>query len=388
MALTTATAIINLSALKYNLAQLKSLAPRSKVLAVLKANAYGHGLERIAHALFSDQGTINEHGDSSITADAIAVARIDEALALRASGITQPIVLLEGFFNAKDLTILAANNLQTVIHNRQQLDALLSAKLASPLKVWLKIDTGMHRLGINPEEFTHFYQQLSDSENVQDNMVLMSHLGCADDKSSKATSEQITLFEKVTMGCDEERTLANSAGICAWPMSHYQWIRPGLLLYGVSPLPLENTAEGISASALINKNKNCDFQPVMTLKSSLIAVRELAEGESVGYGYAWKSEEKTIIGVVAIGYGDGYPRHAQNGTPVLVNGRRVPLVGRVSMDMITVDLGINSQEQVGDVVTLWGEQLSVAEIAQCATTIPYELLCNITRRVHITLSVQ
>jgi alanine racemase len=388
MALTTATAIINLSALKYNLAQLKLLAPRSKVLAVLKANAYGHGLERIAHALFSDQGTINEHGDSSITADAIAVARIDEALALRASGIIQPIVLLEGFFNAKDLTILAANNLQTVIHNRQQLDALLLAKLASPLKVWLKIDTGMHRLGINPEEFTHFYQQLSASENVQDNMVLMSHLGCADDKSSKATSEQISLFDKVTMGCDEERALANSAGICAWPMSHYQWIRPGLLLYGVSPLPLENTAEGISASALINKNKNCDFQPVMTLKSSLIAIRELAAGESVGYGYAWKSEEKTIIGVVAIGYGDGYPRHAKNGTPVLVNGRRVPLVGRVSMDMITVDLGINSQEQVGDVVTLWGEQLSVAEIAQCATTIPYELLCNITRRVHITLSVQ
>jgi alanine racemase len=388
MALTTATAIINLSALKYNLAQLKSLAPRSKVLAVLKANAYGHGLERIAHALFSDQGMINEYGDSSITADAIAVARIDEALALRASGITQPIVLLEGFFNAKDLTILAENNLQTVIHNRQQLDALLLAKLASPLKVWLKIDTGMHRLGINPEEFTHFYQQLLGSENVQENMVLMSHLGCADDKSSKATSEQISLFEKVTMGCDEERTLANSAGIFAWPMSHYQWIRPGLLLYGVSPLPLENTAKGISASALINKHKSCDLQPVMTLKSSLIATRELAAGESVGYGYAWKSEEKTIIGVVAIGYGDGYPRHAQNGTPVLVNGRRVPLVGRVSMDMITIDLGINSQEQVGDVVTLWGEQLSVAEIAKCATTIPYELLCNITRRVHITLSVQ
>ncbi|MBA6232350.1 MULTISPECIES: alanine racemase [unclassified Colwellia] len=388
MALTTATAIINLSALKYNLAQLKSLAPRSKVLAVLKANAYGHGLERIAHALFSDQGMINEYGDSSMTADAIAVARIDEALALRASGITQPIVLLEGFFNAKDLTILAENNLQTVIHNRQQLDALLLAKLASPLKVWLKIDTGMHRLGINPEEFTHFYQQLLGSENVQENMVLMSHLGCADDKSSKATSEQISLFEKVTMGCDEERTLANSAGIFAWPMSHYQWIRPGLLLYGVSPLPLENTAKGISASALINKHKSCDLQPVMTLKSSLIAIRELAAGESVGYGYAWKSEEKTIIGVVAIGYGDGYPRHAQNGTPVLVNGRRVPLVGRVSMDMITIDLGINSQEQVGDVVTLWGEQLSVAEIAKCATTIPYELLCNITRRVHITLSVQ
>ncbi|MBA6337920.1 alanine racemase [Colwellia sp. BRX8-7] len=392
MALTTATAIINLSALKHNLAQIKSLAPTAKVLAVLKANAYGHGLERIAHALFSEQAKINEHGHSSITADAIAVARIDEALALRSSGITQPIVLLEGFFNAKDLAILAVNNLQTVIHNHQQLDALLSATLPSPLKVWLKIDTGMHRLGINPEEFSHFYQQLTDSVNVQKNIVLMSHLGCADDKSNQATRQQISLFEKVTSGCNEERTLANSAGICAWPASHYQWLRPGLLLYGISPLPFETSAANLSTcapeSALHNKDITLDVLPVMTLKSSLIAVRELAAGESVGYGNAWTSEQKTIIGVVAIGYGDGYPRHAKNGTPVLVNGRRVPLVGRVSMDMITVDLGINAQEQVGDVVTLWGEQLSVAEIALCATTIPYELLCNITRRVQITLSAQ
>ncbi len=219
-------------------------------------------------------------------------------------------------------------------------------------------------------------------KNVQQNIVLMSHLGCADDKSSIATKEQISLFEQITQGCDEERTLANSAGICAWPESHYQWIRPGLLLYGVSPLPFCDP----TSSLLLDEGISTKIKPVMTLKSSLIAVRELAAGESVGYGGAWQSKEKTIIGVVAIGYGDGYPRHAKNGTPVLVNGRRVPLVGRVSMDMITVDLGLNAQEQVGDVVTLWGEELSVAEIAQCATTIPYELLCNITRRVQITLS--
>jgi len=376
MALTTATAVINLSALKHNLAQIKALAPTAKVLAVLKANGYGHGLERIAQALFSEQSEDNKNGDSSVKADAIAVARIDEALALRSAGITQPIVLLEGFFNSKDLAILAANNLQTVIHNQQQLDAILSAKLSSPLKVWLKIDTGMHRLGIAPKEFSLFYQKLTTSNNVHKGIILMSHLGCADDKASESTVAQISLFESITQGCEEERTLANSAGVCAWPTSHYEWIRPGLLLYGISPLPFEKVV----------KKSPCNVQPVMTLKSSLIAVRGLAAGESVGYGNTWQSKEKTVIGVVAIGYGDGYPRHAKNGTPVLVNGRRVPLIGRVSMDMITVDLGLNAQEQVGDVVTLWGEQLSVAEIAQCSTTIPYELLCNITRRVQITLS--
>jgi alanine racemase len=392
MALTTATAVINLSALKHNLAQIKALAPSAKVLAVLKANAYGHGLERIAQALFSEQSETAKSSESSVKADAIAVARIDEALALRSSGITQPIVLLEGFFNAKDLAILAVNNLQTVIHNQQQLDAILSAKLSLPLRVWLKIDTGMHRLGIEPKEFPLFYQQLSASKNVQEDIVLMSHLGCADDKTSESTAAQISLFDSVTQGCKEERTLANSAGVCAWPASHYEWIRPGLLLYGISPLPFDKKTEKISLTPKENSmtaaETFCDVVPVMTLKSSLIAVRELAAGESVGYGYAWQSKEKTIIGVVAIGYGDGYPRHAKNGTPVLVNGRRVPLIGRVSMDMITVDLGINAKEQVGDVVTLWGEQLSVAEIAQCATTIPYELLCNITRRVQITLSAK
>jgi alanine racemase len=390
MALTTATAIINLPALKHNLAQIKSLAPSTKVLAVLKANAYGHGLERIAHALFTNQDNslTEESIQSSITADAIAVARIDEALALRTSGITQPIVLLEGFFSSKDLSVLANHNLQTVIHNQQQLEAILEAKLSSPLKVWLKIDTGMHRLGINPTQFTSFYQQLNDSDNVQKDIVLMSHLGCADDKNSKATYQQISLFEEVTKGCIGERTLANSAGICAWPKSHYQWIRPGLLLYGVSPLSLDILLEEGKQCSEIVDDDSLNVKPVMTLKSSLITIRELAAGESVGYGGTWQSIKKTVIGVVAIGYGDGYPRHAKNGTPVLVNGRRVPLIGRVSMDMITVDLGLNSQDKIGDLVTLWGDNLPVAEIAKWSTTIPYELLCNITRRVKVMLSKQ
>ncbi|WP_284246593.1 alanine racemase [Thalassotalea insulae] len=359
----TATAHINLNALADNLQHVKAQAPDSKVLAVLKANAYGHGLERIAKALQTNHESV----------DAFGVARIDEALALRAAGVITPIVLLEGFFDSNELALLAVNNLQTIVHNEQQLAALCDKQLvlSQPLKVWLKVDTGMHRLGINPQEFSHYYQSLKASANVENDIVLMSHLGCADDLTNPVTARQINLFNRITQGIDAERSMANSAGVAAWADSHYQWIRPGLMLYGVSPMQNQN---------------DHSIRPVMTLQSSLIATRKLAKGEYVGYGGAWHSEQNTIIGVVAIGYGDGYPRHAKNGTPVLINGRRVPLVGRVSMDMITVDLGINSQDKVGDIATLWGEGLPVKEIADWATTIPYELLCNITRRVQIAVS--
>ncbi|MFT6918531.1 MAG: alanine racemase [Cognaticolwellia sp.] len=358
MTLYTATATIDLDALSNNYQLIQSLSPNAKVLTVLKANGYGHGLELIAKALPN--------------ADAFGVARIDEALALRAAGIVKPIVLLEGFFAKEDIDILAVSNLQTIVHNEQQLAAILDATLAVPLKVWLKIDTGMHRLGINPEQLAHFYQALSQSKNVQHPIVLMSHLGCADDKNNPATAKQIALFDQLSADLPLEKSLANSAGVLLWPESHYQWIRPGLLLYGVSPLAADSYIDGIA--------------PVMTLQSSLISVREIAAGSAVGYGGAWVSKSKTIIGVVAIGYGDGYPRHAPNGTPVLINGRRVPLIGRVTMDMITVDLGAQSQDSVGDIATLWGKGLAVEEVAEFATTIPYELLCNITRRVHIQLA--
>ncbi|MFT5813210.1 MAG: alanine racemase [Psychroserpens sp.] len=358
MALHTATATIDLEALSNNYRLIRSLSPNAKVLAVLKANGYGHGLELIAKALPN--------------ADAFGVARIDEALALRAAGIVKPIVLLEGFFAEVDIDTLAANNLQTIVHNEQQLAALVNANLDNPLKVWLKIDTGMHRLGINPEQLLQFYEVLSQSKNVQQPIVLMSHLGCADDKESPATKQQISLFDEITADFLLEKSLANSAGVLLWPQSHHQWIRPGLLLYGVSPLQVDVHIDGIA--------------PVMTLQSSLISMREIAAGEAVGYGGAWISEKNTTIGVVAIGYGDGYPRHAPNGTPVLINGRRVPLIGRVSMDMISVDLGVQSKDKVGDIATLWGKGLAVEEVAECATTIPYELLCNITRRVHIQLA--
>ncbi len=358
MAFRTATAVIDSQALASNFHVIKSLAPQAKVLAVLKANAYGHGLEKIAQHLPD--------------ADAFGVARIDEALALRAAGIIQPIVLLEGFFSSADLAILAVNDLQTIVHTKEQLQAITEADLQRPLKVWLKIDTGMHRLGINPSEFQYFYQALSQCKSVQLPLVLMSHLGCADDVTHSATGEQLNAFGQLTASFSEEKSLANSAGIWAWPDSHFDWVRPGLMLYGVSPM---SSAE------------SCDkpITPVMTLQSSIIAVRQLVAGESVGYGAAWQCQQDTTIGVIAIGYGDGYPRHAKNGTPVLVNGRRVPIVGRVSMDMITVNLGQDAQDQVGDLAILWGKDLPVEDIAQCATTIPYELLCNITRRVQVEM---
>jgi len=367
MSVRTATAKIDIAALIANLSSIKAKAPNAKVLAVLKANAYGHGLERIAKAL--------SQGENQ--ADAFGVARIDEALALRAAGIISPIVLLEGFFSEDELPILAANNLQTVVHNQQQLDAIEQATLENPLRVWLKVDTGMHRLGVNPDEFAEFYQRLVQSNNVRNDMVLMSHLSCADDTDDTRTEQQIILFNELTASYDNAKTLANSAGICAWPESHYQWVRPGLMLYGVSPMLPDLS---------LDRDK-LTIAPVMTLQSSIIAKRHIKAGESVGYGAAWTAETDTNIGVIAIGYGDGYPRHAPNGTPVLVNGRIVPLVGRVSMDMITVDLGRESQENIGDTATLWGKGLPVEEVASFATTIPYELLCNITRRVQIDVVI-
>ena len=364
----TATAVIDLKALVHNYRTIKSLAPNSQLLAVLKANAYGHGLALIAKALVG----------ADAQADAFGVARIEEALALRAAGIVKPIVLLEGFFSAEDVQILAVNNFHTVVHNQTQLDAINAAELDEPLTVWLKVDTGMHRLGISPQSFDGFYQSLQASKNVKNEMVIMSHLGCADDIADNRTELQYTVFDKLTGTLHTDKkiqcSLANSAAICAFEKTHYDWIRPGLMLYGVNPLlPNDST-------------KPLDLKPVMTLYSSLIALRNIKSGESIGYGASWVCQKDTTIGVVAIGYGDGYPRHASNGTPVLINGRKVSLVGRVSMDMITVDLGSDCEDAIGDLVTLWGKGLPVAEIAEHSTTIPYELLCNITRRVNMELS--
>ena len=350
-----AIAEINLQALAHNLAQVRQFAPNSKVMAVLKANAYGHGLVKIAQHL-------ND-------ADAFAVARIDEALALRAGGLTKPIVLLEGFFHQDDLPILLANNFQTIIHDENQLRALENAKLDAPISCWLKINTGMHRLGVAPTQLNDFYQRLQATNNAKDTINLMTHFSSADDINDPKTAEQIALFDSLVQGKQQAHCLANSAGIIAWPAGHGEWVRPGLMMYGVSPM-------------LNTSGKDHQLKPVMRLTTKVIAIRDVDAAQGVGYGGSWQSTQPTKLAVVAMGYGDGYPRHAKHGTPVVIAGKRYGIAGNISMDMISVDIGENADGiKVGDGVVMWGPELPVEEIAQCADTISYELLCNITPRV-------
>ncbi|WP_208623289.1 alanine racemase [Vibrio hangzhouensis] len=354
-----ATAHINLEALAHNLQRIKQKAPQSKVMAVVKANGYGHGLRHIAkHAL---------------GADAFGVARIEEALQLRACGVVKPILLLEGFYSPNDLPVLVTNNIQTVVHCYEQLEALEQADLETPVVVWLKVDSGMHRLGVREEQYQEFVERLHHCNNVAKPLRYMSHFGCADELENPMTQLQIERFMSLTEGCNGERSMAASAGLLEWQSSRMDWVRPGIIMYGVSPFGDKTAAE-------------MGFQPVMTLKSHLIAVRDVKKGESVGYGAAWTSQRDTKVGVIAIGYGDGYPRTAPNGTPVLVNGRKVPISGRVSMDMLTVDLGPEATERVGDEAILWGEALPSEEVARHIGTIAYELVTKLTSRVEMSYS--
>ncbi|MGL6262336.1 alanine racemase [Vibrio sp. WXL210] len=354
-----ATAHIDLAALRHNLSQVRLQAPQSKILAVVKANGYGHGLRHIA-----------QHAQG---ADAFGVARIQEALELRACGVVKPILLLEGFYSAMDLPLLVTSHIQTVVHCEEQLEALEQAQLDSPVIVWLKVDSGMHRLGVRPEQYDDFVRRLHVCPNVAKPLRYMSHFASADEPQKTVTSEQIELFSSLTQGCLGERSLAASAGLLAWPDSYFDWVRPGIIMYGVSPFG-DKTAQSMG------------YKPVMTLKSHLIAVREVKAGESVGYGGTWTSTRDTKVGVIAIGYGDGYPRTAPNGTPVLVNGRRVPMAGRVSMDMLTVDLGPEASDKVGDEAILWGGALPVEEVAEHIETIAYELVTKLTSRVDMEYS--
>ena len=299
--------------------------------------------------------------------DCFGVARLEEALKLRSNGITKPILLLEGFFSSKDLPILAVNNIQTVVHSQEQLEALEEAQTPNPVKVWLKIDTGMHRLGVHLDEVDSFYQKLKSLPCVDPNIGFVSHFSRADELECGYTEKQLSRFLQATEGKAGERSISASGGILFWQDAHLDWIRPGIIMYGISP---NNTA-----------GKEYGLTPVMNLTSSLIAVREHKKGEPVGYGGVWTSEKDTKIGVVAIGYGDGYPRDVPQGTPVYLNGRRVPIVGKVSMDMLTVDLGADSQDKVGDEVILWGKELPIEEIAAITGIISYELITKLTPRV-------
>ncbi|EEP94067.1 Alanine racemase 1 [Yersinia aldovae ATCC 35236] len=330
-----ATAVIDRRALRHNLQQIRHIAPQSRLIAVVKANAYGHGLLEIAHTLQD--------------ADCYGVARIGEALMLRSGGIVKPILLLEGFFAAEDLPILVANRIETAVHSIEQLEALENVQLPAPINVWMKLDTGMHRLGVRPEQAEAFYQRLSACDNVIQPVNIMSHFSRADEPQVETTRQQLSCFDAFTAGKPGMKSIAASGGILLWPEAHRDWVRPGIILYGVSPLDSPHAS-------------HYNLLPAMALKSSLIAVREHKAGEPVGYGGTWVSDRDTRLGVVAIGYGDGYPRSAPSGTPVRINGREVGLVGRVSMDMISVDLGPDASDKVGDEVLLWGSDCRLRKL--------------------------
>jgi alanine racemase len=348
-------AFIDIAALRANLQRVKACTPEQHVMAVVKANAYGHGAVKVAKVLESD-------------VEAFAVRCLEEALELRKAGITKPIVLLEGFFQSKELPEIAEQDLQIVVHTSKQFEHLLKAQLDKPVNVWLKVDTALHRLGFAPNEIEPIYKLLTQCSHVAQPIRLMSHLACADDRQDATTDQQTQMLMELARQLELEASLANSAGILGWPQTHCDWVRPGIMLYGVSPFPDSVAkAEGL--------------QPVMQLQSALISVRRLRKGDAIGYGATWTCPQPMPVGVVAIGYADGYPRHAPSGTPVLVNGRRVPLVGRVSMDMITVDLRSQPNASVGDPVLLWGKNLPVEEVASLAGTIGYELLCNVSTRI-------
>lgn len=348
---------LDLDAARHNLKQVKRYAPNSQIMAVIKANAYGHGILRLAEAF--------------ISADSFAVARIDEGIRLREAGFKHPITVLQGFISADELALILRYQLDTIIHNPEQIRILQQQHSSQPgLSVWLKMDTGMNRLGFKGSDFHAAYQQLIRCPLIKTPINLLTHFANADNLLDDKTRQQLALFNAAVSDYPGQRSIANSAAIIGWPEVESDWVRPGLMLYGCSPF----------------SDKNADafgLKPVMSLHSRLIAIKQVLAGETVGYSGTWQCPANTRLGVVSIGYGDGYHRHTQNGAPVLVNGQRVPLIGRVSMDMITVNLNSQANAKVGDPVTLWGDQLPVEEIARYADTIPYTLLCGITQRVRI-----
>lgn len=343
---------LDLNALRHNASLARQLAPAAKQLAVVKADAYGHGAGRVAGVLESQ-------------ADALAVACLEEAAQLRDAGIQAPILLLEGVFEAGEVAEAERLGLWLTVANEQQLGWLEARRPAAPLHCWLKVNTGMNRLGIAAARCEEFHARLRACAGVAADVVLYTHFASAEDLDNDATARQLNRFDALLPGTP--RSAANSAGVLAWPASHYDWVRPGYMLYGNSPMALPHD----NASPL---------RPVMTLSSAVISLREVDPGDAVGYGGTWVARRASRIATVAVGYGDGYPRQAANGTPVLVNGQRATLAGRVSMDMITVDVTGLDEVRLGSEVVLWGQDLPVDEIAGCAGTTGYELLTRMPPR--------
>ena len=351
-----ATATIHLAALRANLQRVRELAAPARVMAVVKADGYGHGLERVAAALAD--------------ADAFGVAAIADGLRLRAAGFTQRIVVLSGPDAAADLVELRRLDLDAVIHHESQLDWLATDR-GAPIRVWLKIDSGMHRLGFPPESVTEVHARLMAMPGVAEDIVLMTHFAASDEFDNPLTSSQVEVFERATRGLPGPRSLGNSAGLLAWPAARGDWVRCGGLLYGLSVV---DGSSGVDFG----------FAPAMTLRTRLVAINHVARGARIGYAATWQAPEAMPVGVAAIGYGDGYPRNARPGTPVLVGEKSVAIAGRVSMDLMTLDLRGAPAARVGDIVTLWGRGLPAETVARHAGTISYDLTCGLTRRVLFT----
>jgi len=345
-------ATVDASALRNNLAVVRRMAPRSRVIAVVKANGYGHGMIRVARALAD--------------ADGLGVARLADAVALREAGVTQRILLLEGVFGIEQFALAAKEQCEIVVHSPQQLDVLEQFAGSHRFVVWLKLNSGMNRLGFRVEEFTAAHARLRRCSSVSQIRV-MTHLSSSEDRG-QVTATQLKIFDDLVAPLGLERSAANSAAVIGWPEAHQDWVRPGLMLYGMSPVPNRSAAD-------------FGLQPAMTLSTQLIAIQNIGVGESVGYNGIWRAERPSRIGIAAIGYGDGFPRGTRNGAPVLVGGKEAPLAGRVSMDMISIDVTDLPQAKAGDEVVVWGEGLPAERLAPYADTTCYELVCRVTSRV-------
>lgn len=342
---------VNLSALRANLAKARERVRDAQLLAVVKANAYGHGINHVLPALAD--------------ADGLALVELDAAVRLREHHYARRILLLEGFFDAHELPEIAARRLAVVVHHPEQLKMLETASLPRPIEVFVKINTGMNRLGFRPSEAHAIVDQLSHTPSVAV-LRLLTHLARADEEDG--LREQLDVFEEACTGLPYPRSIANSAGVIRYREVGGEYVRPGIMLYGSSPFPYD-TADMLG------------LVPVMTLKSALIGIQDLKPNESVGYGATYTAARAVRVGVVACGYADGYPRHAPNGTPVLVCGKKVRTAGRVSMDMLTVDLTEVPEASIGSPVVLWGEGLPVDDVAAAASTVGYQLLSAVTARV-------
>lgn len=351
------TATVDLEAILSNYRYAKQLHPTCKAFAVVKSNAYGHGAVRVSQYLDKE-------------ADAFAVATIEEALELRDAGIESPILLLEGVFEPSEWAICNAKNLWAAIENAMQLDSLMAQDVYLD-KIFLKLDSGMHRLGVTQAQAQEYVNALRDSGKVGE-VVLMTHFACADDLSDLTTMKQLTYFEQTRQQIgDIGSSVANSAAIMKWSVPEHGWIRPGIMLYGISPFAQLTGVE-------------LGLKPAMQLTSKVISVRDIQAGDQVGYGYTYTAQSSQQLATIAVGYGDGYPRAAESGTPMLINGRAAQLAGRVSMDMITATLSHSDASLcIGDEVVLWGEGVPVERVATWSDTIGYELVTRMTTRPHI-----